>query len=79
VTVALASTLPGVQRLLLVVEKNPNALAAIFDVSDAIDASFNTRIKMAQTSTVTAVALTADGKVLFTEKEIKVTLGGCGG
>ena len=79
VPVAFASTLPGVKRMALFVEKNPNALAALFDVSDAIDANFNVRVKMGQSSNVTAVALMADGKVLFAQKEIKVTLGGCGG
>ena len=79
VPVACACALPGVKRMALFVEKNPNALAALFDVSDAIDANFNVRVKMGQSSNVTAVALMADGKVLFAQKEIKVTLGGCGG
>ena len=79
VPVGAATTLPGVQRLLLLVEKNPAMLAAMFDVTDAVDASISTRVKMAQTSDVYAVALTGDGKALFAKKEIKVTLGGCGG
>ena len=54
-------------------------LAAVFDVSDAVDASFSTRVKMGQSSNVYAVAMMADGKVLYAVKEIKVTLGGCGG
>ena len=74
-----ASALPGVKRLLLMVEKNPAALAAIFDVTDSVEASFNTRVKMGQSSNVFAVALMADGKTLFAVKEVKVTLGGCGG
>ena len=79
VPVACATTLPGVKRLLLLVEKNPSVLAAVFDVSEAVDASFSTRVKMGQSSNVFAVAMMADGKVLFAVKEIKVTLGGCGG
>lgn len=78
VPVSLASTLPGVRRLLLLVEKNPNMLAAIFEPGDAVDASFSIRIKMAQSSNVTAVAITADNRVLFAHKDIRVTLGGCG-
>ena len=74
-----ASALPGVKRLLLMVEKNPAALAAIFDVTDSVEANFNTRVKMGQSSNVFAVALMADGKTLFAVKEVKVTLGGCGG
>jgi sulfur-oxidizing protein SoxY len=79
VPVGCATTLAGVKRLAILVEKNPNALAAVFDVSDAVDPSFNTRVKMGQSSNVMAVALMADGKVHFAQKEIKVTLGGCGG
>ncbi len=74
-----ACALPGVKRLLLLVEKNPNALSAAFDVSDAVEANFSTRVKMGQSSNVYAVAMMGDGKVLFAQKEVKVTLGGCGG
>jgi sulfur-oxidizing protein SoxY len=79
VPVGAASNLPGVQRLMILVEKNPSALAASFDVTDKVEAAFNTRVKMGQSSNVYAVAMMADGKVLFAQKEIKVTLGGCGG
>ncbi len=79
VPVGASSTLPGVKRLMILVEKNPNALAAVFDVTDKIDANISTRVKMGQSSNVYAVAMMADGKVLFAQKEIKVTLGGCGG
>jgi sulfur-oxidizing protein SoxY len=79
VPVSVATTLPGAKKLLLLVEKNPNTLSAVFDVNDNIDANFGTRVKMSQSSNVYAVALMADGKALFAQKEIKVTLGGCGG
>lgn len=79
VPVGVSTTLPGAKRLMLMVEKNPNMLAAMFDVTDGVDANFATRVKMSQTSNVFAVAQMADGKVLYTVKEIKVTLGGCGG
>ncbi len=74
-----STALPGVKRLALLVEKNPNALSAIFDISDSVEANVSTRVKMGQTSNVYAVALMADGRVLFAQKEVKVTLGGCGG
>ena len=77
--VGCATTLPGVKRLLLLVEKNPNVLAAVFNVTDAIEANLSTRTKMGQSSNVFAVAMMGDGKVLYAAKEIKVTLGGCGG
>ncbi len=79
VPVGCATSLPGVKRLALLVEKNPSALAAVFDVTDAVDANINTRVKMGQSSNVFAVAIMNDGKVLYAAKEIKVTLGGCGG
>jgi sulfur-oxidizing protein SoxY len=79
VPVGVSTTLPGAKRLMLLVEKNPNVLAAAFDVSDAVEANFSTRVKMGQSSSIYAVALMRDGKVLFAQKEVKVTLGGCGG
>ena len=79
VPISVATALPGVKRMLVLVEKNPSVLAALFEVSDAVDSQFSTRVKMGQSSNVLAVAMMADGKVLFTQKEVKVTLGGCGG
>ena len=79
VPVGVSTALPGVKRLLVLVEKNPSVMSAMFEVSDAVDANFSTRVKMGQSSNVYAVALMGDGKVLFAQKEVKVTLGGCGG
>ena len=79
VPIGVSSALPGVKRLLVLVEKNPSVLSAMFEVSDAVEANFTTRVKMGQSSNVMAVAMMADGKVLFAQKEVKVTLGGCGG
>jgi len=79
VPVGAATTLAGVKRILLLVEKNPSMLAALFDVTDAVEPNISTRVKMGQSSNVIAVVITADNKVLFAQKEIKVTLGGCGG
>lgn len=74
-----STSLPGVKQILVLVEKNPAALVALFHVSDAVEASFATRAKMGQSSDVYAVAIMADGKAFFAKKEVKVTLGGCGG
>ncbi len=79
VPIAVASTAAGVRTLLILVDKNPNTLAASFDVSDAVESNFSTRVKMGQSSDVFAVAITGDGRALFAKKEVKVTLGGCGG
>jgi len=79
VPMACACALPGAKRIALLVEKNPNTLAAVFDLNDAIEPAFATRVKLAQSSNVYAVALMSDGTALFAQKEVKVTLGGCGG
>ncbi|MFO0234149.1 MAG: thiosulfate oxidation carrier protein SoxY [Burkholderiales bacterium] len=79
VPIGVATTAAGVKQLLVLVETNPNTLAAYFDVTDAVEPSFSTRVKMGQSSDVYAVAITGDGKALFAKKEVKVTLGGCGG
>lgn len=79
VPIGAATALPGVKRLMVLVEKNPSMLTALFDVTDAIDANITTRVKMGQSSNVYAVAVMNDGKVLYAQKEVKVTLGGCGG
>lgn len=74
-----ATTLAGAKRLMILVEKNPNVLTSLFDLTDSVDASISTRAKMGQSSNVYAVAVMADGKSMFAMKEVKVTLGGCGG
>lgn len=79
VPLAASTALPGVKRLAFLVEKNPTTLAGVFDLSDRVEASIKTRVKMAETSQVLAVAIMGDGRVLYAQKEVKVTLGGCGG
>ncbi len=74
-----ATTLPGVKRMLLMVEKNPSMLSAMFEFTEAVEPAVTTRVKMGQSSNVYAVAMMNDGRVLYASKEIKVTLGGCGG
>lgn len=79
VPMGVASSLAGVKKLLLLIEKNPSVLVAAFNVSDTVEPNFSTRAKMGQSSDVYAVAVMADGRALFAKKEVKVTLGGCGG
>ena len=74
-----ATTLPNVKQLLVMVEKNPNTLVALFNTSEFVESNFSTRAKLGQSSDVYAVAITQDGKAFFAKKEVKVTLGGCGG
>ena len=72
------SKLPKTEQMALLVEKNPNILAASFNIPDGTEPWVNTRVKMGQTSNVIAL-VKADGKFYYTVKEVKVTLGGCGG
>jgi sulfur-oxidizing protein SoxY len=78
VPVALASTLAKTEYMAILVEKNPQPLAAAFTVLEGTDPAMTTRIKMGTTSNVVAL-VKADGKWYTASKEIKVTLGGCGG
>ncbi len=78
VPVQAVSKIANTQQIALFVEKNPNVLAAVFDVGPDVMPDFTTRIKMSQTSNIT-VLVKADGKFAMATKEIKVTLGGCGG
>lgn len=74
----ISSRLPKTEAIALLVEKNPNALAANFSIPAGTEAGVTTRVKMGQTSNVIAL-VKADGKFYYTTKEVKVTLGGCGG
>lgn len=78
VTLTLSSSAPGVKQMLLLIEKNPNLLSAVFEPGPMVEPAFTTRVKMAQSSNVYAVAILGDGKVLFSAKEIRITLGACG-
>ena len=77
VPVGIRSKLPNTDMLALLVEKNPNALAGSYELLGA-EPDVNMRIKMGQSSDVVAL-VRADGKYYMARKEIKVTLGGCGG
>ena len=79
VPVTLGCALPGVQRLLLGVERNPTLLAALFEPGEPLEPNISIRVKMQETSNVIALAVMKDGRVLMASKEVKITLGGCGG
>ena len=78
VPIGVTSSIPKTESIAILVEKNPNMLAAVFDIPAGTDPSLSTRIKMGQSSNVYAL-VKADGKFYVASKEIKVTLGGCGG
>ena len=74
----ISSRIAQTEAIALLVEKNPNALVANFSIPAGTEAAVTTRAKMGQTSNVTAL-VKAGGKFYYTTKEVKVTLGGCGG
>ncbi|MCX7158236.1 MAG: thiosulfate oxidation carrier protein SoxY [Proteobacteria bacterium] len=78
VPVGVESKIPGTQSISILIDKNPSALAASFDIPAGTDPLITTRVKMGQTSDVYAL-VKANGKFFMAKKEIKVTLGGCGG
>ncbi|GAB1576533.1 thiosulfate oxidation carrier protein SoxY [Bordetella petrii] len=78
VPVGAASKLPKTEQISILVAKNPNTLAASFDLPEGTEPEVATRVKMSETSDVYAL-VKADGKFYLAKKEIKVTLGGCGG
>jgi len=78
VPIAATSKIPGTESITILIAKNPTALAASFDIPSGTEAAVSTRVKLAQTTDV-HVLVKAQGKYYMTKKEVKVTIGGCGG
>jgi sulfur-oxidizing protein SoxY len=78
VPIDVAATLPGVRRLMVLIEKNPAVLSALFEFGDSVPPKVSLRVKMAESCDVYAVAETAEGRWLFARKGIRVIQGGCG-
>jgi sulfur-oxidizing protein SoxY len=69
-----------VKRIMFYAEGNPNPLLATFNFTPLMPkASGQIRIRLAGTQNIVAVAEMSDGKVYQTKREVKVTIGGCGG
>lgn len=78
VPISVSSTLPKVTSISLMVLENPYALAASYKIPEGTLPAVSNRLKMAKTSKVVAV-VESDGKLYSASKEVKVTVGGCGG
>jgi sulfur-oxidizing protein SoxY len=78
VPISVETTLENVQSVSIVVEKNPRPLAIAFEIPPGTLPDVACRIKMGQTSQVMAVVKTDSG-LFSASKEVKVTIGGCGG
>jgi sulfur-oxidizing protein SoxY len=78
VPVTVTSKIPNTQSISIVVDKNPFPLNCTFDFAGGAEGYVSTKLKMGQTSNIIAV-VKADGKFFTAIKEVKVTIGGCGG
>jgi sulfur-oxidizing protein SoxY len=78
VPIAVESRLAGTESITVFIEKNPQPLAASFGIPAGTEANVSTRVKMGTSSDVYAL-VKADGRFYVAKKEIKITLGGCGG
>ena len=78
VPVSVTTSIAGVSSIAILAEKNGQPLAANFELSSNAKGFVSTRIKMGKTSDVIAV-VKAGGKAYSARKNVKVTIGGCGG
>ena len=78
VPISVSTSLADVTSIAFVVPENPNVLAAYYKIPQDTMPSVANRLKMAKTSNVTVI-VEAGGKLFSATKEVKVTVGGCGG
>ena len=78
VPISVTTTLPNVTSIAIVVSENPFPLTANYMIPAGTSPSVANRLKMAKTSKVIALVASGD-KVFSATKEVKVTVGGCGG
>jgi len=72
------STSLKADKIAFMVKENPNPLAIVADIPAGTEAMVKTRVRMGKTTQVTAV-VSSNGKLYTASKEVKVTIGGCGG
>jgi sulfur-oxidizing protein SoxY len=78
VPVEISSSIAGTETIYIFAEKNPQPLVASFDFPAGTEAFVETRIKMAETA-ILRVVVKASAKFYTASREVKVTIGGCGG
>jgi len=78
VPIEISSNVPGTSAIAVVIEKNPFPLAGRFEFKEGALPFVKLNVKMGETSDVRVVAF-AGGKQFTATREIKVTIGGCGG
>jgi sulfur-oxidizing protein SoxY len=79
VPIEVVSNIPNSASIAVLSLKNPLPLVASFDFANGALPEMQVRVRLAETTMVKAVVKTADGKFYTAQKEVKVTVGGCGG
>jgi sulfur-oxidizing protein SoxY len=83
ITVDVESAMAGddlVESIMILADGNPNPAVATFNFTELSGkASATTRMRLAKTQDVIAIAKMKDGSVFSDTKQVKVTIGGCGG
>lgn len=79
VPVTVSTSLKGVKTITLIAEENPRALVAQHTLSSRVSVPLSVRMRLGKTQNVVALVETDDGKLHKAAKQVKVTLGGCGG
>lgn len=79
VDIEISSNLANTRSIAVLADRNPMPLCAVLDLSGNILPFARVQLKLAETTRVRVVVKTADGKSHVAFKEVKVTLGGCGG
>ena len=78
VPVTISSNIKGAEGIAILIKENPSPLAASFDLSSGTEAFVSTRVKMGKTSDLIAI-VKSGGNLYSAKKQVKVTIGGCGG
>jgi sulfur-oxidizing protein SoxY len=78
VPISISTSITGVESISVVVDKNPTPLSATFQFGPTSPPDISMRVKMGESSMIRALVKTKD-KVYMASREVKVTIGGCGG
>jgi sulfur-oxidizing protein SoxY len=79
VPITVSTSLPNVESISILAANNPVPLIASFNMGEGAEGFVSVRIKMGKSGDVIGVVKQADGKLSSVKKEVKVTIGGCGG
>lgn len=79
VPITVSTKISNPKTMSVIIDGNPRPLAAAWEIPEGTLPEFSTRIKMRKTSNVTLIVEDKDGKLYSMTKQVKVTVGGCGG